>query len=152
MKVNKISQKGLELLKKFEGLSLKPYKCAGGIWTIGYGNTYYPNGVKVKETDSLITKEKANEMLAMLLGSYEKAVDSFCRDDINQNQFDSLVLLAYNIGVGNLQRSTLIKKVNLNPNDLSIKTEFLKWNRSAGKVLAGLTKRREAEANLYLSK
>jgi lysozyme len=152
MKVNKISQKGLEILKKFEGLSLTPYKCAGGIWTIGYGNTYYPNGVKVKETDLSITKEKANEMLEMLLGTYEKAVDSFCRDDINQNQFDALVLLAYNIGVGNLQRSTLIKKVNLNPNDLSIKTEFLKWNRSAGKVLVGLTKRREAEANLYLTK
>jgi lysozyme len=152
MKVSKISQNGLELLKKFEGLSLKPYKCAGGIWTIGYGNTYYPDGKKVKETDLAITKEKANEMLVMLLGSYEKAVDSFCRDDINQNQFDALVLLAYNIGVGNLQRSTLIKKVNLDPNDLTIKAEFLKWNRSAGKVLVGLSKRREAEANLYLSK
>lgn len=149
MKATKLSLKGLELLKKFEGLSLKPYLCPASIPTIGYGNTYYPNGSKVKLTDPAITQAQADQYLLFLMPPYEKAVDSFCRDDINQNQFDALVSLAYNIGVGNLQKSTLIKKVNLNPNDPTIKAEFLKWNKGAGKVLAGLTKRRQAEADLY---
>lgn len=149
MKITKISQKGINLIKSFEGLSLKPYLCPASICTIGYGNTYYPNGSKVKLTDPAITQAQADQYLLFLMPPYEKAVDSFCRDDINQNQFDALVSLAYNIGVGNLQKSTLIKKVNLNPNDPTIKAEFLKWNKGAGKVLAGLTKRRQAEADLY---
>jgi lysozyme len=149
MKIFKASQKGIDLIKQFEGLKLKAYKCPAGIPTIGYGNTYYPNGTKVKLTDAPITKEKAEELLKFIVTPYEKAVDTFCRDDINQNQFDALVSLAYNIGVGNLQKSTLIKKVNINPNDSSIKAEFAKWNKAAGKVLLGLTRRREAESNLY---
>lgn len=149
MKITKISQKGVDLIKQFEGLSLKPYKCPAGIATIGFGNTYYPNGTKVKLTDPAITKEKAEELLRFIITPFEKAVDSFCRDDINQNQFDALVSIAYNIGVGNLQKSTLIKKVNLNPSDPTIKAEFAKWNKAAGKILLGLTKRRAAESNLY---
>lgn len=151
MKVTKASQKGLDLIKRFEGLELKPYKCPAGIPTIGYGNTYYPSGSKVKLTDPVITKEKAEELLKFLLGSYEKSVDSFCRDDISQNQFDALVSFAYNCGVNNLKSSTLLKKVNANPNDPTIKAEFLKWNKASGRVLAGLTKRRQAEADLYFS-
>lgn len=151
MKVTKASQKGLDLIKRFEGLELKPYKCPAGIPTIGYGNTYYPSGSKVKLTDPAITKEKAEELLKFLLGSYEKSVDSFCRDDISQNQFDALVSFAYNCGVNSLKSSTLLKKVNANPNDPTIKAEFLKWNKASGRVLAGLTKRRQAEADLYFS-
>lgn len=151
MKVTKASQKGLDLIKRFEGLELKPYKCPAGIQTIGYGNTYYPSGSKVKLTDPAITKEKAEELLKFLLGSYEKSVDSFCRDDISQNQFDALVSFAYNCGVNSLKSSTLLKKVNANPNDPTIKAEFLKWNKASGRVLAGLTKRRQAEADLYFS-
>jgi lysozyme len=149
MKSTKISQKGLEIIKRFEGLKLKPYLCPAGIPTIGYGNTYYPDGKKVKVTDPEISEELANKLLESLLPPYEKAVDSFCRDDINQNQFDALVSLAYNIGVGNLQKSTLIKKVNLNPKDVTIADEFLRWNKSNGVVLKGLTKRRQSEADLY---
>jgi lysozyme len=119
--------------------------------TIGYGNTYYPSGAKVKLTDPAITKEKAEELLKFLLTSYEKGVDSFCRDDINQNQFDALTSFAYNVGVGNLQKSTLIKKVNKNPSDPTIRAEFMKWNKGGGKVLLGLTRRRQAEADLYFS-
>jgi len=151
MKVTKASQKGLDLIKRFEGLKLKPYQCPASISTIGYGNTYYPSGAKVKLTDPAITKEKAEELLKFLLTSYEKGVDSFCRDDINQNQFDALTSFAYNVGVGNLQKSTLIKKVNKNPNDPSIRAEFMKWNKGGGKVLLGLTRRRQAEADLYFS-
>lgn len=151
MKVTKASQKGLDLIKQFEGLKLKPYLCPANIPTIGYGNTYYPSGAKVKLTDPAITKEKAEELLKFLLVSYEKAVDSFCRDDINQNQFDSLVSFAYNLGTVALQKSTLIKKVNLNPKDVTISDEFMKWNKANGSVLVGLTKRRQAEADLYFS-
>ena len=151
MKITKLSQKGLELIKQFEGLSLTPYVCAGGINTIGYGNTYYTNGKKVTLQDKPITKQQAEELLKFSLSTYEKAVDSFCRDNISQSQFDALVSFAYNLGTGALQKSTLIKKVNANPKDVTIADEFLKWNKANGKVLAGLTKRRQAEANLYFS-
>ena len=151
MKISKLSQKGLELIKQFEGLKLKAYLCPASIATIGYGNTYYPNGQKVKLSDPAITKEKAEELLKFLLVSYEKAVDSFCRDDISQGNFDALVAISYNIGVGALQKSTLIKKVNKNPKDVTIADEFMKWNKSNGTVLKGLTRRRQAEANLYFS-
>lgn len=151
MKITKLSQKGLELIKQFEGLSLTPYVCAGGINTIGYGNTYYTNGKKVTLQDKPITKQQAEELLKFSLSTYEKAVDSFCRDDISQGNFDALVSFAYNLGVGALQKSTLIKKVNSNPKDVTIADEFMKWNKANGKVLVGLTKRRQAEANLYFS-
>lgn len=151
MKITKLSQKGVDLIKQFEGLSLVPYICAGGINTIGFGSTYYPNGKKVTLKDSKITPQQAEELLKNTLSTYEKAVDSFCRDDISQPQFDALVSFAYNVGTGNLQKSTLIKKVNANPKDVTIADEFLKWNKSAGRVLAGLTRRRQAEANLYFS-
>ena len=151
MKITKLSQKGLELIKQFEGLKLKPYLCPASIPTLGFGNTYYPDGTKVKLTDPAITLEKAEELLKFLLVTYEKAVDSFCRDDISQYQFDALVSFCYNLGAGNLQKSTLIKKVNANPLDPTIRAEFMKWNKAAGKVLLGLTRRRTAEANLYFS-
>jgi lysozyme len=151
MKVTKISQKGLDLIKRFEGLKLKPYLCPAGIPTIGYGNNYYNDGKKVKLTDPSITQAKADELLKFLIQSYEKDVDSFCRDDISQHQFDALTSFAYNCGPRNLKSSTLLKKVNLNPNDPTIRAEFMKWNKGAGKVLAGLTKRRQAEADLYFS-
>lgn len=151
MKITKLSQKGVDLIKQFEGLSLTPYVCAGGINTIGYGNTYYTNGKKVTLKDPKITQKQAEELLKHSLSTYEKAVDSFCRDDISQSQFDALVSFAYNVGTGALQKSTLIKKVNANPKDVTIADEFLKWNKSAGRVLAGLTRRRQAEANLYFS-
>ena len=151
MKITKLSQKGLELIKSFEGLSLVPYVCAGGINTIGYGNTYYTNGKKVSLQDPKITVLQAEELLKNSLSTYEKTVDSFCRDDISQSQFDALASFCYNVGTGNLQKSTLIKKVNANPQDPTIRAEFMKWNKAAGKVLLGLTRRRTAEANLYFS-
>jgi lysozyme len=151
MKITKLSQKGLDLIKQFEGLSLTPYLCPANIVTIGYGNTYYPSGQKIKLTDPPITQIVAEALLKHSLSTYEKAVDSFCRDDISQSQFDALVSFAYNLGTGALQKSTLIKKVNANPKDVTIADEFMKWNKANGKVLAGLTKRRQAEANLYFS-
>ena len=151
MKITKLSQKGVDLIKQFEGLSLTPYVCAGGINTIGYGNTYYTNGKRVTLKDPKITHKQAEELLKHSLSTYEKAVDSFCRDDISQPQFDALVSFAYNVGTGALQKSTLIRKVNANPKDVTIADEFAKWNKANGRVLVGLTRRRQAEAKLYFS-
>lgn|SRR3990167_3094243 len=150
MKITKIGLKGINLIKKYEGCELIAYLCPAKVWTIGVGSTYYENGERVKEGDK-ITQERAEELLKNLLVSYEKSVDSFTRDDINQNQFDALVSFAYNCGVGNLKSSTLLKKVNINPNDKSIITEFLKWTKSTGKTMQGLINRRTDEAQLYFS-
>lgn len=151
MKITKISSKGLDIIKKYEGFSSKPYLCPAHVPTIGYGSTYYEDGSKVKLTDSPITQERATELLEALLVSFERAVDSYCTDTINQNQFDSLVSFAYNCGVGNLKSSTLLRKVNVNPDNPTIKDEFLKWTKGGGKTLSGLVRRRTEEAQLYFS-
>lgn len=150
-KITKISSKGIELIKSFEGLRLKPYLCSAKVPTIGYGNTFYENGKKVTLKDPEITESRATELLAWSLAKFEQYVDSYCRDDINQNQFDALVSFCYNLGPANLKSSTLLKKVNTDPNDPSIEKEFLKWNKAGGRALAGLTRRRQAELALYFS-
>lgn len=152
MKITKISKKGLDLIKKFEGLKLKPYLCSAGVPTIGYGNTLYENGKKVSLKDTIITEQRATELLSNSLQNLEQHVDSFCRDDINQNQFDALVSFAFNLGPYNLKSSTLLKKVNKNPNDPTIRNEFMRWTKAGGKVLKGLVERRQCEADLYFSK
>jgi len=151
MKVTKISNKGLELIKKYEGFKAKPYLCPSSVPTIGYGSTYYEDGTKVKLTDPAITQERATELLMALLVSYEKAVDSFCVDTISQHQFDALVSFAYNCGNQALKNSTLLRKVNGNRMNPDITNEFLKWNKGGGRVIPGLSKRRQEEADLYFS-
>ena len=151
MKITKIGTKGLELIKSFEGLRLKPYLCPAKISTIGYGNTFYEDGKKVTMKDPEITEQRATELLQDSLKGFEKYVDSYCRDDISQNQFDALVSFCYNLGPANLKSSTLLKKANVNPNDPTIAQEFLKWNKAGGRALKGLTKRRQAESDLYFS-
>lgn len=151
MKITKIDSKGLDLIKQFEGCSLKAYLCPANVPTIGYGSIRHPNGNKVKIGET-ITKKQAEEYLLHEVKQFELAVDAMCRDDINQNQFNALVSFAFNLGAGSLRSSTLLKKVNANPNDPFIRNEFLKWNRAGGVILAGLTRRREAESNLYFTK
>lgn len=151
MRIVKSSVKGLNIIKKYESLKLKPYLCPAGVPTTGWGSTYYEDGTRVRLTDAPISKERAEELLTNTASVFEKAVDSFTRDDINQNQFDALVSFAYNVGVGNLKKSTLLRKVNKNPSDVTIAKEFLKWNMANGKVLLGLTRRRQEESKLYFS-
>ena len=150
-KITKTGQKGIDLIKKFEGFSAKPYLCPAKICTIAYGATFYPDGKKVTMNDKLLTESEGIDLLKNMLIKFEQYVDSYCIDTINQNQFDALVSFCYNVGPANLKSSTLLKKVNKNPNDPTIKDEFLKWNKAAGKVLKGLTTRRQAESNLYFS-
>lgn len=149
MKITKISENGINLIKKFEGFSSTPYLCPAKICTIAYGATFYPNGKKVTMLDATITEERGLELLKHTLVKFEQYVDSYCRDDINQYQFDALVSFCYNLGPSNLKSSTLLKKVNTNPNDPTIKDEFGKWTRGGGKTLPGLVKRRKSESELY---
>ena len=149
MKITKASNNLIELIKKFEGFSNISYLCPANVATIGYGSTRYANGLKVTLKDNPITELQAIELLKNTLKQYEQAVDSYCVDSINQNQFDALVDFAYNCGNGNLKSSTLLKKVNANPNDITIGLEFAKWNKGGGKILNGLVKRRAAESELY---
>ena len=132
-------------------MKFKPYQCSAGVWTIGIGTTVYPNGQKVNQSDPQI-----NEIVSLLYLTHDleyfcKQVDSYTTDAVNQSQFDALVSFGYNCGVGNLKSSTLLKKVNINPNDTTIAAEFLKWNRAGGKIVSGLTRRRQAESDLYFS-
>ena len=155
MKVTKINKAGLDLIKSFEGFSSKAYvdPATGGLpITIGYGSTRYTNGNKIKLTDPAISIEEAEKLLADTMGQYELAVDAMAVDSLNANQFSALVSFCYNCGASNLKSSTLLKKVNANPNDPNIAAEFAKWNRGGNKVLAGLTRRRLAESNLYFKK
>ena len=139
-----VGKNGIDLIKKFEGLRLESYKCPAGLWTIGYGNTMWENTIKVKE-NQVIDIQRAEKLLTYWVNKYADKINL----KVNQNQFDALVSFAYNVGIGNFDSSTLKKKVIANPNDPTIRDEFMKWVSSKGKQLPGLVKRREAEANLY---
>ena len=140
----KTSPKGIALIKEFEGLRLKAYKCPGGVWTIGYGHTA---GVK---PGMVISEAQAEEYLIADLIASEKYLNDL-RLAINQNQFDALISFIYNVGTCNFSRSTLLRKVRANPQDNSIMDEFLRWVYSKGRVLPGLQRRRLAEMKLYFS-
>ena len=152
MKITKTSDEGIDLIKSFEGFSSKPYLCPAKIPTIGYGITFYPDGKKVTMKDASITEVEGVKLLKSMLVKFEQYVDSYCVDTVNQNQFDALVSFCYNLGPSNLKSSTLLKKVNTNPNDPTIEAEFMKWTKAGGKTLKGLVRRREAESKLYFNK
>ena len=151
MKITKVDQKCLDLICQFEGFSEKPYICPAGVPTIGYGSTRYPSGNKVTMNDSHITKEFALQMLAHDVKAFELSVDALCIDTITQNQFNALVSFCYNLGAGALKQSTLLKKLNVNQNDKTIRDEFMKWCYAGKTKLAGLERRRKAEADLYFT-
>lgn len=139
-----VSPAGVELIKSHEGLSLKAYPdpgSGGEPWTIGYGHT---GGVK---RGDVITQSQADAFLRDDLRRFERAVSRLA-PNTTQNQFDALVSFAFNLGEGNLEKSTLLKKHNAGDYAGAAK-EFIRWNRAAGKVLNGLTRRRTEEAALY---
>jgi len=144
----KLNKAGADLIKSFEGCKLKAYQCSAKKWTIGYGNTFYEDGSAVLP-GHVITQDKAEQLFELIALDFAGKVAKLVTSNVTDNQFASLVSFAYNCGVVNLQKSTLLKKVNANHNDPTIRAEFLKWNKAGGKVLAGLTRRREAESNLY---
>ena len=146
----KTSDNGKKLIKKYEGFSSStPYLCPAKVPTIGYGATYYPNGKAVTLKDTPITEKQADEMLSFMLVKYENAVSRYVSVPLTQNQFDALVSFCYNVGQSNLLSSTLLKKLN-NKDYKGANNEFLKWNKSGGKVLQGLVNRRKDEREVFL--
>lgn len=132
-----ISQKGIDLIKRFEGCRLEAYKCPAGIWTIGYGHT------KDVKPGQKITEIQAEEFLKQDLKTFETQVNNNVFISLNQNQFDALVSFTYNCGLGNLK--TLTKNRNAD----KIANALLLYNKAGGKTLEGLKRRREAEKNLF---
>ena len=137
-----IGTKGLDLIRFFEGLELNAYQCAAGVWTIGYGHT------KDVQQGMTISEARANEMLAEELNEYESYINGLVTVELNQDQFDAMVSWVYNLGVGNLKASTLLKVLNAGDYD-GVPAQMMRWNKAGGKVLEGLTKRRQAEADLF---
>jgi lysozyme len=147
----KLDDNGYKLIQGFEGLSLVPYLCKAKVATIGWGATFYPSGIKVTMQDKPISLATASWMFRTIADRFAVDVDKLIKANINQNQFNAIASLAYNIGIAGLAKSTLLKKVNINPSDPTIAAEFAKWNKAGGKVVNGLTKRRAVEAKLYFS-
>ena len=141
----KISEEGISLIKRFEGCRLEAYKCSAEVLTIGYGHT---GGVKEDDT---ITQEEADKLLKADVFKFEKNVEDNVKVELNQSQFDALVAWTFNLGVGNLRSSTMLQKLN-NEDYTSVPSEMKRWNKAKGKVLAGLTRRREAEALMFEGK
>lgn len=146
-----ISSNCTNLVKKYEGFRSKPYKCPAGIPTIGYGSTFYLNGVKVSMLDSEISDTFALELLEKTLNDFANKIDKVIKVSLNQNQFDALVSFTYNIGIGAFTKSTLITKLN-NCDFQGASKEFVRWNKANGKVLKGLTNRRLDEQKLFENK
>ena len=140
-----ISQEGISLIKKFEGCELEAYKCAAGVWTIGYGHTK-----DVKEGDSIL-KEDAESMLMHELQEYCNYVDIAVKVDLKQNEFDALVSWTYNLGPTNLNSSTMLRVLNEGKHD-EVPAQMKRWNKASGQVKQGLVRRREAEALMFEGK
>lgn len=140
----------LPLIRDFEGLRLRPYLCSAGVPTIGYGSTFYETGIRVKMNDPEIDQDYAT---ALLLGSvkatYLPAVLVSCEGLATEGQVAAVLSWTYNLGVGNLKASTMRRKINAQDWQGAAK-EMLKWNKAAGKVNRGLTKRRRAEVKIFL--
>jgi lysozyme len=139
----KTSKNGIDLIKKYEGCRLTAYVDSAGVWTIGYGHTQ-----GVKQGDK-ITQDQADKALIGDLTESENCINAVCRKELTQNQFDALVSFVFNVGCGAFRSSTMLKYINLGKFTQAA-LEFPKWNKSVGKVLDGLTKRRESEQLLFV--
>ena len=154
-----VSKECIEMIKHHEGVRLKPYRCPALLWTVGVGHVIDPShiGVKIDERKNLpipqgwdrtLSNKEVDDILAADLRRFEKGVLRLCPNGLTQYRFDALVSFAFNVGLGNLQRSTLRMKHNRGDYDGAAK-EFLNWAKAGGKVLRGLLIRRTDESNLY---
>ena len=159
--MHKTNAKGIKILHDFEDCRLEAYKCPAGKWTISWGNTFYEDNSPVKEGDK-ITLERADKLFAIILSGFEKMANKAITSNISENQFSSFVSALYNIGHGNSRKSGLIRlkngkpstlliKINSDPNDPTIRNEFLKWVSPGTTFTNGLRRRRTAEADLYFT-
>lgn len=140
----KTSPKGITLITKYEGLRLKAYRCPAGVWTIGYGHT------EKTFSGEEITLQEAYKRLYVDLIRFERTINNCVKVEINQNQFDALVSLTFNIGTNAFLKSYLLQKLN-EGNYAAAANQFLLWVNANGKKLEGLVKRRQEEKELFLS-
>ena len=140
----KLDESGYSELHKREGLRTKPYLDTRGIPTISLGVTYYPNGKKVTMQDKPITKIEAERLGKVIADRFASEVTTLINAKVNQNQFNALVSLAYNIGITGFKNSTVLRRVNVNPNDPSIKSAFMMWTKNPE-----LISRRKTEVEQY---
>jgi lysozyme len=154
--VNKISEVGIKLIKHFENCELTAYQDAKGVWTIGWGNTYYKNGCKVEKGD-IINQSVADDLFLSIVSEKEKIVLSKVTRPLKQNEFDATVDFCYNAGTGYTEHGIYHDYnlwVNIN-NLMSGKDMFDYWQnlaiKSGGKLLNGLIRRRKSESHLYLT-
>jgi lysozyme len=149
------------MIKHDEGVKTSPYQCPALLWTCGVGHVIDPNHARVKLEDRkalpipdgwnrVLNMDEVNNILKQDLARFETGVHRLCPGDMTQGQFDALVSFSFNVGLGNLQNSTLRMKHNRKEFRAAAE-EFLKWNKAGGKVLKGLDKRRRGEKALYES-
>ena len=150
VKTMKMSQEGVDFIKEKEGFRGKAYQDSVGVWTIGYGTTAAALGKPVTPDMTMTEQEATKYLVEHLNDSYEPSVRRYVTTEVTQGEFDAMTSFVYNLGSGNFKRSTLLKKVNAD-DFRGAANEFLKWNKAGGKVLAGLTKRREEERKIFLS-
>ncbi len=150
-----INDKCIALIKEFESFRSHAYHGEADppkLFTIGYGTTFYPDGKYVQLTDEPITEEKATEYLHWYIKEkIVKSIDNYLRDDLSPNQFAALTSFTYNCGAGAFRSSTLLRRVNANPIDVSICDAFMMWIKAEGVDSLGLKRRRAAEADLYFT-
>jgi len=139
----------IKLIEEFEGFSEKPYLCPAGKWTIGYGMTRW-NGKPVTSLTKAITREQGEYKLGLELEGFQRELDSAVTVPLNENQNDALLSFVFNIGVTSFRKSTMLRLLNVFDYD-GAAAQFPRWNKAAGKELAGLTRRRLAEQKLFLT-
>jgi lysozyme len=140
----KTSDKGIEFIKRHEGLRLKAYQCPAGVWTIGYGHT------STAKQGMIITEAEAERLLKLDLKTAEDEINKHSLP-LKQYQFDALTSFVFNVGIGSFRRSTLLKRLKMDVNHPDIINQFNRWVYGGGKILKGLVKRRREEANLYIT-
>ena len=144
-----INERGIEIIKGFEGFSSEPYLCPANVWTVGYGATRGSTGGPVGPDMEPISEDHAEDLLIRDLESSEGWVSRLIKEPLSENQFSALTSFTFNVGCGALQRSTLRMKFNRGEY-LGAADEFPKWRRAGGRILAGLVRRRAAERALFL--
>jgi len=141
----------IKLIKKWEGFMSEAYLCPAGVPTIGYGSTFYEDGEEVKMTDEKVDKKRAEEILVNHVNDVEAQIKRVIKHELNPNQLGALISFTYNLGIGNLKRSTMLILINNDPSNQNIERELKRWVKSGGKVLKGLVERRAEESELYFA-
>jgi lysozyme len=156
----KVSKECIEMIKHHEGVRTKPYRCPALLWTVGVGHVIDPHHIRVpfeerkslaipSGWDRVLSMGEVNDILAKDLVTFERGVLRLCPTGLTQSRFDALVSFSFNVGLGNLQRSTIRQRHNRGDFEGTAEA-FMDWTKAGGKVLPGLVKRRKDEAALYL--